>query len=163
MRDQHFSIVSSYLKKIQHLKRLTNVKEICDALNNYQEQSNRWRKADKNKKTSDNPSNLPINRKKILKGLPINFLAVIIPTKTEKIAADYLEINRMESLYNIKNVKKVDNKNPDKYQFVLKTSVFSDLNQEYSINSREAISAEFKNMKGHKPKQLSSSVPNIDY
>jgi len=73
------------LKKIQHLKRLTNVKEICEAINNYHQKSN--------------------NRKIENDILPINHLAVILPINQARPKIGNLKIPQIRSLYNIQNVR----------------------------------------------------------
>ena len=84
IRDQHFSKVAYFLNKIQNLKRLTNAAEICEALNQYQNE------ADKRKQ-----------RENIL---PFNYLAVIIPSRDRTIKNNKLEIIQIESLYNFLNI-----------------------------------------------------------
>ena len=84
IRDQHFSVISYFLKKIQNLKRLTNAQEIVDALNNYQDQSNER------------------NIKKRI--LPFNYLAVIIPSQDKITHSNRLDIAQIESLYNFQNI-----------------------------------------------------------
>ena len=81
MRDQHFSIVSYYLKKQQNLKRITNVQEISDCLNNYQDKSNK--------------RNINNNV------LTINYLAIVMPSITDNITINKLKINQIESLFKI--------------------------------------------------------------
>ena len=39
-RDQHFSVLSYYLKKLESKKRITNINEILDCLNTSQNESN---------------------------------------------------------------------------------------------------------------------------
>ena len=100
MRDQHFSIISSYIKRLENKKRITNINEILDCLNSSQKESN-------------------INRSK--NGLiEINYLALLLPQE-KTIKTGFLEISQLESLYNVQNVRSKNG------MFRICTSVFSDL------------------------------------
>ena len=83
MRDQHFAVLSYYLKKLEFKKRITNINEILDCLNSSQHERNIIRLSNKLK--------------------PINSVALIIPAE-KKIKTGFLNIVQLESLYNIQNV-----------------------------------------------------------
>lgn len=89
MRDQHFSVVAHFLKKIQNIKRLTNASEICEALNNYQSIEN--------------------NRKKKDDVINCDYLAIIMPSEDREIRNNKLKIPQIESLYNFQNVDGIIN------------------------------------------------------
>ena len=99
--------MSRYLKKKENLQRITNIKEICLCLNEYQSFSNNVR---------------------IGKNLnAVHSLAVIKPIN-KKIMKSFLQITQLESLYNIQTIKKKD-------QFLIYTSVFSDIDNKVSLNA----------------------------
>ena len=110
MRDQHFAILSFYLKKLEFKKRITNIYEILDCFNSSQHERNIIRLSNKLK--------------------PINSVALIIPAE-KKIKTGFLNIVQLESLYNIQNVKKADG-------FSMATTVLSDFKHLLSLNGLES-------------------------
>ena len=139
MRDQHFSILSMYLKRAESKKRLTNVNEICETFVNYQNES---------------------NQNRIKKGmLPINYFATVMPLFTE-VNSGFIKINQLESLYNIQNIKINDN-------FVPHTTIFSDLNLLLSIEATDQTNEDEDNntsqKKVNKINRLKDADLNLDY
>ena len=110
MRDQHFAVLSFYLKKLEFKKRITNIYEILDCFNSSQHESNIIRLSNKLK--------------------PINSVALIIPAE-KRIKTDFLNIVQLESLYNIQNVRKANG-------FSMATTVLSDLKHLLSLNGLES-------------------------
>ena len=89
MRDQHFSIISLYLKKKEFTSRITNINQICDCLNEYQNSTNKFR-----------------IKKKLS---PLNCLTIIMPL-VETIDTGFLKVAQLESLYNIQTkINIIDN------------------------------------------------------
>ena len=137
-------MISYYLKKIQFQKRLTSVSEICEALNDLQNNVQK-------RKIRNMTENIMIKNKIDINDKYSNIFEItdnFLKTKNSKledytvldsyyafanpildqIESQYLEIKQIESLYNIQNIK-------INGEFQIFTTIFSDLNNLLSINA----------------------------
>lgn len=112
LRDQHFSLVTHYLKQAEHKTRITSVNQIRDILNDSQVQVNLQRVKNKQQ--------------------PHQYLVFANPMLDKQKEIGTFRVEQLESLYNIQNVKRDG-------EVKIYTTIFSDLSDLLPIELIEPI------------------------
>jgi len=101
-RDQHFSVISYFLRKETYKNLIANTNDIANAINSYQNQSNIYR------------------RTQLKEDIEV-FAFVLNPNVNETYKKKTRLIHDLTSFYNLQNIK-IDN------EYFLNSTVYSDLN-----------------------------------
>jgi hypothetical protein len=136
-RDQHFSVISFYLRKESYKNLLANTTDIANAINSCQNQSNFFR------------------RSELKQDLEV-FAFVLNPNINERYIKTTRLIQNLTSFYNLQNIKIDD-------EYFLNSTVYSDL--KYFIDPRflnSVIEEERSNVNYQCRKEIVEDQLNID-
>lgn len=136
-RDQHFSVISYFLRKESFKNLITNTTDIANAINSYQNQSNRFR------------------RTQFKEDLEV-FAFVLNPNVNEIYKKNTRLIHDLTSFYNLQNIE-IDN------EYFLNSTVYSDLNDLIDPRFLNSVVEEERGIVNYQgPSEIEEEQLNID-